>query len=447
MKAWKWPFWLELCALTLLALVISNALTFLVAEEVRARSVRSERLGAIEDRLSALINLLGQLPEEKWAGLFKIASVRHERVSLTARPAVALDALRDGDAETRLRRAFVALGSIEPTPSIRVAMRGRPRLNLLGSKRSGGLERFDVAVSMGPRRWLNAEFFWQDSDALLPGLIFSALVSMLALIVLAGWIAIRLGAPLRKLDLASRMMQAGKAVEPLAPSGPSIVREAVYSFNNMAQRLMPLVDSQRAVLASVGHDLKTPITSLRLKTEFIEDDDLKHEFVGSLDELQAMTDAALSVAKNGVTAEEMREIDVSSLVESLCHEQISLGHLAEYRKMSPNLVMCRPQEIRRAARNLIENAIKYGGGAHVEVTRPGRRIVIAVHDDGPGIRQEHFDRAFEPFVRLNQFTRADEKGQGLGLTLARAIARAHGGDVVLRNREPHGFCAELSIRV
>jgi signal transduction histidine kinase len=206
-----------------------------------------------------------------------------------------------------------------------------------------------------------------------------------------------------------------------------------------------MIGNQRVLLASIGHDLRTPITSLRLKSEFIDDDGLRAQFQGSLDELQALTEAALDAARNGVGDEEPREVDVSALTESLCVDLSDMGQDVTFAEGAPTYAHCRPNEIRRAARNLVENAIKYGIRARVRVNAEGgQHVSIIVDDDGPGLQREDIARVFEPFVRLS--SSSNGKGHGLGLTLARTIARAHGGDIKLENRGGCGLSATLTLR-
>jgi signal transduction histidine kinase len=209
---------------------------------------------------------------------------------------------------------------------------------------------------------------------------------------------------------------------------------------------MPIVDGQRVVLASVGHDLRTPIASLRIKSELIEDEDLKQDFAGSLDELQSMTEAALEASRSGVTGEAERPVDLAALAESICSDLCDLGFKATFVPTTPLVAACRPAEIRRAMRNLIENAIKYGHCAVVSVSRRKGVAVIVVEDEGPGIPAAELARVFEPFERLASHRAATIQGHGLGLTIARTIARAHGGDVTLTNRAEGGLRAELTLR-
>lgn len=441
MKHWRVPLWLELSVAILVALIASNAVTFVIVEYQRSLEIRSERLIAIENRLSALVGLLSRLPESERGELLKVASVRRERVSIGAKPRVGGDAPRDAEAETRLRTVLGPLAEGE----VRVAKRGGPDISFFGPRPRVGLERLSVAIKLDDGKWLNAEFVWPQGSSLLPGLMLSAGVASLALLAVAIWLAYRFSGPLQRLSEASAEMAQGKAVAPVPETGPFALRRAAHAFNIMSRRLMATLENQRVLLASIAHDLRTPITSLKIKSEFIEDAELKERMNASLDELQATTEAALEAARTGMGEERSREVDVAALVESMCADLADMGGDVTFAEGAAVKSVCRPNEIRRAVRNLVENALRYGTRARVAVRAADARIAITIEDDGPGLKTEEIERVFDPFVRLESSRSRDTGGLGLGLTLARAIARGHGGDIALENRAGGGLRATLTL--
>ena len=438
MKRLSVPLWLEISAGVLIVLVLSNALTLYVAEQQRLTSARTERFQVIETRMAAFMKLYSRLPGEAQAQLVDLASARHERLAVSSLPRVASDVVRDARMEERLRNAL----GLEAGSDVRVARRGKPALSLMSDQHPRQQERFAVAVPIAPGQWLNGEFYWPVGESLVPGIVFAAGVSSVLLVLLSMWIARRLSSPLRELALAAERLQHGHAVSPLRAQGSSTLQATLAAFNQMAQRLVPLVDSQRTVLASVGHDLRTPITSLRLKSEFIDDENLRHSFAGSLDELQHLTEAALQVAREGVSDEAARRVDIAAIVESVCADLSDLG--IDVTCTVPGQIegTCRPHEFRRAVRNLVENAAKYGGSAAVLVSAGREHVRVDVLDRGTGLAEDELEKVFSPFVRGDKTGRP---GHGLGLTLSRAIARAHGGDVCLANREGGGLAATITI--
>ena len=430
------PLWVELSGAILIALVVSNAITVAIITWKRAAETREERLSAMENRVASVATLLAQLPAGERQRLLKVASIPGERISIGARPRVGAEAERDTTAENRLRKAL-GIGA-----DIRIAKRGVPDPGVFGS-RPANKERLSLAIALGANEWLNADFAWPPGASLLPELIFASLVAAAALLLVALWLSYRFSGPLQRLSLASERMTDGKPVDPVPETGPFALRRAARAFNTMSRRLMATLENQRTLLASIAHDLRTPITSLVIKSEFIADADLKDRMLASLEELQSTTEAALEAAQTGMGEERPRDVDVTALIESLCADLADLGGDVTFAESPALSATCRPNEIRKAVRNLIENGMRYGKRARVAVTADANIITITIDDDGPGLRPEEMARAFDPFTRLN--SSRDKAGYGLGLALARSVARNHHGDVVLMNREGGGLRAALTI--
>jgi signal transduction histidine kinase len=226
--------------------------------------------------------------------------------------------------------------------------------------------------------------------------------------------------------------------------GPEDVRRAAAAFNAMTDQVARTLASQRQLLSAVGHDLRTPITAMRISAEFIEDTELRERLQKNLQELQELTEAVLTFAK-GAGLEQKRNVDLSALLESICTDLDDLGESVEWLTHAPAPFFCRPNEIRRAVRNLVENAVAYGSRAHVRLDQTPEAFEVIVEDEGPGIAAADRQRVFEPFVRLESSRNLDTGGTGLGLTLVKAIAEGHGGSVVLENRAEGGLRARLSL--
>jgi signal transduction histidine kinase len=212
----------------------------------------------------------------------------------------------------------------------------------------------------------------------------------------------------------------------------------------MTDRVTRTMESQRQLLSAVGHDLRTPLTAMRINLEFVEDRELRERLAANLNELQALTESVLSAAR-GTGGEAERNIDLSALVESLCADLDDLGEPVTWQAHGPAPLVCRPDEIRRAVRNLVENAVAYGRRAEVQIAESSAAYDILVDDEGPGISDNDHDRVFEPFVRLEGSRNSDTGGTGLGLTLVKAIAQSHGGGVFLENRPEGGLRATLRL--
>ena len=274
--------------------------------------------------------------------------------------------------------------------------------------------------------------------------IIATAMAILAASVAAGLVARQVARPLSKLTSAAAEVARGGTAPRVPEQGPLDVRRAASAFNAMTDQVTRTMESQRQLLSAVGHDLRTPITAMRINTEFIEDADTRERIEKNIEELQELTEAVLSAAK-GVGWEKMRRIDLSALVESLCTDMEEMGAPVAWSAHSAAPLTCRPNEIRRAIRNLIENAVSYGKKAAVHLEEKPEVYEIIVEDDGPGIPKSEQERVFEPFVRLETSRSSETGGTGLGLTLVKAIAQGHGGAISLHNRDGGGLSAILCL--
>jgi signal transduction histidine kinase len=258
-------------------------------------------------------------------------------------------------------------------------------------------------------------------------------IAALALSLIAMLIARRIARPMRELAQAAEAVGRGEGVAPLPECGPDDIRRTAEAFNRMQSRLRRFIEDRTRMLAAIGHDLRTPITSMRLRTEFVADEETRSKLLATLDEMQTMTEATLAFAREDAMREETRAVDLAALMESMCADLSDLGWDVSFSNGERITYRCRPDGLRRAVRNLIENAVRYGERARVSLGASGDAIEIAVEDDGPGIPSREFERVFAPFVRLESSRNRDTGGAGLGLAIARSIVRAHGGDITLAN--------------
>jgi len=249
--------------------------------------------------------------------------------------------------------------------------------------------------------------------------------------------------PLTDLARAADAVGRGERHAALRESGARELREATHAFNVMQERLHRYLDSRTQVLAALSHDLRTPLTRLKLRIETLENDALRERFVSDLDEMIAMVSNGLNMFK-GLDDEPPRPIDVGELLEDLRREFAELGGAVEIVGAANAPVVVKPQALKRCLTNLLSNAIKYGERATV-VVEDGADLVLRVQDDGPGIPAESLEQVFEPFFRLESSRNSSTGGIGLGLGIARDIAQAHGGSLVLCNRSPRGLEAVLTL--
>ena len=286
---------------------------------------------------------------------------------------------------------------------------------------------------------------------LLPLLPLHAASAVAALLTL--WAVRRLVEPVATLADAAEALGRDVNAPPLPETGPAELATAAAAFNTMAARIRRFVEDRTFLLTAIGHDLRTPITRLRLRAEFMEDDDQRTRMLSDLDELETMVSATLAFGRDATTSEPAVPVDLAALVNTVLTEAGDARpdlppEAVSYAGPDRFTITTRPVALKRALTNLVTNALNYAGTAKVTLMPPqDGQVVLHVDDDGPGIPPEDLDRVFLPFQRLEPSRNRETGGMGLGLPITRNIARAHGGDVTLQNRPAGGLRATLTLPV
>jgi signal transduction histidine kinase len=231
----------------------------------------------------------------------------------------------------------------------------------------------------------------------------------------------------------------------LQEQGAREIRDAARAFNTMQDRLQRYLDSRTRVLAAMSHDLKTPLTRLRLQVETLEDPDAQARIGKQLDEMESMVRGSLALFRGLDDDEALAPVDINALLATLQAEFTQMGGQVSVRGGAQGGLVGKPQGLKRCLTNLIENAIKFGGSARVHVQDAGAAVVIRIEDEGPGIPPEELERVFEPFYRVESSRNRDSGGTGLGLSIARDIAQSHGGSLMLGNLPQRGLEAVLTL--
>lgn len=268
------------------------------------------------------------------------------------------------------------------------------------------------------------------------------LLMLIPLILLGRYIS----RPLKSLTAKAQSFKPGESEE-LAEQGPPDTRELIRAFNDMSSRVNNMINEKDVMLGAIGHDLRTPLAALRVRVENVEDDVDRERMIAGIEDIDHTLDDILSLARLGRSREQSDPVDIRSLIETIVDEFTDLGHEVRYQRGEKQIAAVRETLVRRALRNLIGNAILYGKAADISVEKSGDKLMIYVDDDGPGIPDEKIESMFEPFLRGDVSRNRATGGSGLGLTLARAIARDHGGDIILKNRENGGLRATLALPV
>lgn len=304
-------------------------------------------------------------------------------------------------------------------------------------RRGPPLEQLLLAARLEDGRWFHSRLTAPPRSPLaaVPTLTFLVIAGVLVLLVLV-WQLRRITRPLRDLERAAGELGRGQPVAPLPLRGPQDIRSTLDAFNTMNERLQRFVSERTRMLAALSHDLRTPLTSMRLRLELMPEGELRDKLIASLEEMQQMAEATLAFVRDAGDREEWQRVALEALLGSLCDDFTELGHEVTLEEGDPQAFMCRPISLTRALRNLLENAVRYAGGAEVRLGREGDELVVRIRDRGPGIPADQLEHVFDPFFRLEGSRSRDTGGMGLGLSIARQIIHAHGGRIQLANCQP-----------
>ena len=253
-------------------------------------------------------------------------------------------------------------------------------------------------------------------------------------IALLSYIAVRyVTRPLGLLANAADDLGRNIQSPPLDESGPAEVKRAARAFNTMQSRLRRYIEDRGEILSAVSHDLKTPITRLRLRTEMLSQENIQEKFNQDLDDMEQMVNATLDFMHGTESSETAVPVDIMALLEALQQDMRDQGCKVDLQPIELKPYRARPLLLKRCLTNLIENAVRYGGEANIRLEQTKEQLQIIIADKGLGIPEEERERIFKPFVRGENSRSRDTGGNGLGLSIARNIARAHGGELILRN--------------
>ncbi|MEN8174860.1 MAG: ATP-binding protein [Pseudomonadota bacterium] len=305
---------------------------------------------------------------------------------------------------------------------------------------------FLAQVQLQDGSWLSFGHRVPEEVFAWPRRILLTLAVLLFSVIVLSMIAVRwVSRPLAVLADAAEQLGRDIHQPPLQPAGPSEVKRAAHAFNTMQERLIRFIEDRTRILSAVSHDLKTPITRLRLRAELVEDPELRASVVRDLDDMQRMTRESLDFLRGIEEHEEIQAIDIPALLENVKDDTEDTGGVVMLENIGSTPYPGRPLALKRCIANLVENASRYGKRAHVNVRSSPDRLEIQITDEGPGIPEKELEQVFEPFYRLESSRSRSTGGTGLGLSIARNIARAHGGDVVLRNHVGGGLEVVLTL--
>ena len=443
--------------LVLLAgLIVSHAIGSWLYTADREQAVRAIGGFTAAQRIANLTRLVQEAPRD-WRGRIVAAlSDQTFRVSVSTQLPPQLTAI-DNDAASQVIKGFLAAQLLAGAPQPRVAVSGPGQPPFGGFSPPwmahgpmmhglGGFRDLQVAMPLADGQWLLFATGIPDTG---PAFSRQFLISMaaMALIILAVsiWVVRRVTAPLASLAAAAERLGRDVTAPPLPETGTVETRLASRAFNDMQVRLRGLIENRTRLLAAISHDLRTPLTLLRLRSEAVTDPQERDKMLATIAEMDAMIGATLAFARDEAVAEPPRPTDIAALLQSIVDDMSDAGLPVAMEPAQALVYECRAPALKRALTNLIDNALKYGKSARASINPTATTIEITIDDDGPGIPESELTRVFEPFYRVEPSRSRETGGIGLGLAIALSIVRSHGGELILGNRAAGGLraCVKL----
>lgn len=315
-------------------------------------------------------------------------------------------------------------------------------------KAKGGDGHHTTLISLGLEdgSWVNVNVARvQSARVNSPNFLITASLAALGILFLATLMGRWLTGPLDRLAGGARQLFAAAENAPLPEEGTREVRMLAVAINDLKGRIQGMIDDRTQMLAAISHDLRTPLTRLRLRAGALRDRELKRSIEADLDEMSQMIDATLSFLRDDASSEKVQAINLGAILYTIADEAADLGEKVEVAAPRDLVLKGRHLALKRALANVVQNGVKYGGCARVDVSTHNRRCEIAITDEGPGIPTDRMENVFEPFFRLDESRSRGTGGHGLGLTVARTIIRSHGGEISLSNLSPRGLRVLVSL--
>ncbi|MGH1332017.1 MAG: ATP-binding protein [Paracoccaceae bacterium] len=445
----------QLVILVVAALTAAQLISLWFFADERSLAVRAALGFEAAGRAANVARLIEEAPEDLRLSVLRAANSPLVRFDLASEAIVQhtdhsdgglvearIRALLDDDYSRDIRVELHEIeGQILPLPHLSQEM-AEMHMAMMRGELSAVEMNLSIAIAGGS--WLNVGTRFERPPIQWPvySMLTFALSAAAILVAIFWFLMTRLTGPLRRLVGAADRLGRGEDITDLPMVGPTEVRDLTATFNRMQERLTRFVADRTRLLAALGHDLRSPLTAMRVQAEMVDDEETRDSLVASVEEMQSMVEATLTFARGLAGSEEPEHVIIGDFLKALksdmiTHFDLEVGPMIEAR--------IRPHALRRALRNVIENADRYGGKTRVTFHSRSDEFIIAVDDSGPGIPAPELERVFDPFFRLEQSRSLETGGHGLGLSIARTIVRAHGGDISLSNRDEGGLRATIAI--
>lgn len=442
----------QLILLLLSTLVISQLITLFISLSETDNMLERVEDNRILKMSASAVNTIEKIPVANHTKIAKLMTTYRVHYHFSDEPSIPSHLLIGDDGRVNMLKALLNQPYEKvyihqyPAPSNRIVTVSKYYLDYLLSfvyidpKNSERSILFSTSIMLEPGRWFNMDIQHRKP---FPSYALLALNSLFLVSLIASLIVVfsikRLTKPLKELTAKAQLIGVGEDVEPITEQGPEDIKDTIIAFNTMQLRLQNIITHRTRSLAAMSHDLRTPLTSLRLHAEFIDDIETQAKIIEKIDEMEHITNATISFAKQDSWSEKRRQVDLAALIDSLCQDLSDIGFAVECELNDKMSYHCRPAALRRAFSNLIENGVKYGDAVFVKIVESEAQLKIIIADQGPGIEESQQKRLFEPFERLDESRNHLSGGLGLGMTIALTIIRGHGGDISLHNRQGKGL--------
>lgn len=448
-------------AILLIGLIVSQAVGYFIYADDRGQAVRAVGGLATAQRIANLTQLVGEAPDASRERLAAALSDQSFRVALSAQPPAQTAANNDAPMAQTIRDFLADQLLLGPTQQPRVSASsfsgspfpgwqpmGHGPMMMHGFGGFGGFRSLQVAIPLSDGRWLSFATALPETGPQVSGQ-FIASMTIMAIIILAvsAWAVRRVTAPLASLATAARRLGGDLEAPPIPENGTIEMRQAAGAFNTMQTSLRALIDNRTRMLAAISHDLRTPLTLLRLRAENVADVQEREKMLSTIAEMDAMLSATLQAARDVAKAEARRRTDLTALLASVVDDMADAGLPVAMEPAPPMIYECQSGALKRALTNLLDNAVKYGKRAHAAIRAAPGAIEITVDDEGPGLPEDELARVLQPFYRVESSRNRETGGIGLGLAIALSVVEAHGGQLTLSNIPDGGLRARVTLPV
>lgn len=446
---------IQLSILFISGLLAISILAGRVLTREKAFHIHQLTTNATISRINSLINILNRTPTNSHLEIIKVSNSANLHISLDSTPFLNKNEINDPYLKITTRFKNLKIKQLRLSTASFVK---NSKLKIYKNKPiDSSDEKIELnklvlsgSILLKSNRWLNF------SSAIAPNLNNWSINGILLLVSIMGLICLltiylikKFLQPLKELTLAVNSLGENKTFTPLTTKVNPEFKPLVQAYNRMQLSLKKYLNRRSQLLAAISHDLRTPITSLRLRCEFLDDSLDKKELLKTIERMDKMLSATMDFSKQQITIEPLQNTDITSFIETICNEYFDKGYLitTKLNLSSPNWQIP-PVSFRRIIENIINNSIQYAGDNDAKINLElhlNKKLELTIYDNGPGVPKKELSSILEPFVRLDKARNLNQNNIGLGLSITKSLLESYGGHITLTNRQPHGLSVKITL--